>query len=111
MYPLRKIVENFFTAKALGIILMVTIIPAVFYTYTAFTEGIPAVDIASFIIAAIIGQLVTYKLYKQTRGSKLTEVIAIVVIILLSIIFVTFTFYPPHLPIFLDLTTCQYGIP
>ena len=111
MYPLRKIVGNFFSAKVIGISLMLVIIPVVFYTYTAFIEGIFLVDLATFIVAVIIGQLVSYKMYKQTQGSKLTELIAFADIILLAVIFVAFTFYPPHLPIFLDSSTGQYGMP
>jgi len=37
IYPLRKTVSNFFTAKAIGIKVMIVIIPAVFYAYTSFT--------------------------------------------------------------------------
>jgi len=110
LYPLRKTVSNLISAKTIGIVLMIVIIPAVFYSYTAFTEEILIVDIATFMIAVIIGQLVSYKLYKQTKVSKSTEVIAMVTLILLAIIFITFTFYPPHLPIFMDSNTCQYGI-
>jgi len=110
IYPLRKTVSNFFSAKAIGIIFMLLIIPLVFYSYTAFTEEILIVDIATFMIAVIIGQLASYKLYKQANGSKLTEIIAIVVMTLLAIIFITFTFYPPHLMIFMDSNTFQYGI-
>jgi hypothetical protein len=111
MYPLRKMVGNFFFAKAIGISLTLVIIPAVFYAYTAFIEGIFLVDLTTFMVAVIIGQLVSHKLYKQTQGSKLTELLAFAVIILLAVIFVVFTFYPPHLPIFLDSSTGQYGIP
>ena len=111
MCPLRKFVGNFFNAKAIGISLMLVIIPAVFYAYTAFVEGIFLVDIVTFIVAVIIGQIVSYKLYKQTQGSKLTELISLAVIILLAVIFVAFTFYPPHLPIFMDSSTGQYGVP
>jgi hypothetical protein len=110
MYPLRKTVGNFFSAKAIGISLMIVVIPVVFYSYTVFTEEILAVDIATFMIAVIIGQVVSYKLYKQTKGAKLIEVVAVAIMALLAIIFVTFTFYPPHLPIFMDSNTCQYGI-
>jgi hypothetical protein len=110
MYPQRKTVGNFFSAKAVGITLMLLMLPVVFYSYTAFTEEILAVDIATFMAAVILGQLVTYKLYKQTKGKKLLEIIAIVIIVSLAIILVTFTFYPPHLPIFMDSNTCQYGI-
>jgi hypothetical protein len=108
--PLRKEVNNFFTAKAIGIIVMIGIIPTVFYAYTVFTEEILAVDIATFIIAVIVGQIISCRLFKKGNPSKRTEIAAIIVIVLLAIIFVTFTFYPPHLSIFQDSNTGQYGI-
>jgi hypothetical protein len=110
MYPLRKVVSNFFAAKSTGSIIMVILIPAVFYSYTAFTKEILAVDIATFMIAVIIGQIVSYRLFKQGKPVKSTETIAIIVIALLAILFITFTFYPPHLPIFQDSNNGQYGI-
>jgi len=109
LYPLRKIVSNFFAAEVIGTIIMVVLIPTVFYSYTAFTEEILAVDIATFMIAVIIGQIVSYKLFKQGQTSKTTETIAIITIASLAVIFIAFTFYPPHLPIFQDSTTGQYG--
>ena len=102
MYPLRKEVSNFFFAKAVGIILMLAIIPVVFYSYTSFTEEILVVDIAIFMIAVVLGQFISYKLYKQSSGSKIAEIISIVVMALLAIIFIIFTFYPPNLPVFMD---------
>ena len=109
LYPLRKIISNFFAAKTIGTMIMVVLIPTVFYSYTAFTEEILAVDIATFMIAVIIGQIVSYKLFKQGQTSKTTETIAIITIALLAIIFIVLTFYPPHLPIFQDSNTGQYG--
>jgi len=109
LYPLRKIISNFFAAKTIGTMIMVVLIPTVFYLYTAFTEEILAVDIATFMIAVIIGQIVSYKLFKQGQTSKTTETIAIITIALLAIIFIVLTFYPPHLPIFQDSNTGQYG--
>jgi hypothetical protein len=112
MYPLRNTVSNLFSAKAVGIILMLAIIPVVFYSYTIFTKEILAVDIATFMIAVIVGQIVSFSLYKQEKGSRLrlTEIIAIAIIVLLAIIFITFTFYPPHFSIFMDSETGHYGI-
>ncbi len=110
IYPLRKSISNFFSAKTIGTIIMLVAIPTVFYTYTAFTEEILLVDIATFIIAVIVGQIISYKLYKKGKPSKRTEIIAIIVLVLLVIIFITFTFYPPHISIFQDSNTGQYGI-
>jgi uncharacterized membrane protein YcaP (DUF421 family) len=89
---------------------MVIMIPAVFYSYTAITgESIPAVDIATFVVAVIIGQLASLKLFKY-KFPRSTEEIAVIALILLAIVFVLFTFYPPHLPIFQDSITGRYGI-
>lgn len=107
---LRRKVGNFLPAKTIGIYIMVLFIPAVFYTYTAFTsKSIFVIDIASFIAAVIVGQTVSYKLYKY-RFPKATEIVAIAAIILLATIFIVFTFYPPQLPIFQDPLTGYYGI-
>jgi uncharacterized membrane protein len=111
IYPLRKEVSNFFAAKAIGLIVMIVIIPAVFYAYTVFTEEILVVDIATFMIAVVVGQVISYKLYKKDTPSKRTEIVALIVITLLAIIFVTFTYYPPHLSIFQDSNTGQYDFP
>jgi hypothetical protein len=110
MFPLRNAVNNFFSAKAIGTYIMVIMIPAVFYSYTAITgESILAVDIATFVVAVIIGQLASLKLFKY-KFPRSTEEIAVIALILLAIVFVLFTFYPPHLPIFQDSITGRYGI-
>jgi hypothetical protein len=110
MYPLRNTVSNFFSAKAVGIVLMLVIIPTVFYTYTALAAENLAVDIATFMIAVIVGQIVSVSLYKKTARSRVVEAVAIAALIALAVMFVTFTWYPPHLPVFLDPETGQYGI-
>lgn len=110
MYPLRKVVSNFFTSKTIGTIVMLAIIPTVFYSYTAFTEEILAVDIATFMIAVLIGQIISYRLFKEGEPSKRTEIIAIIAIVVLAVVFIVFTFYPPHLSIFQDSDTGRYGI-
>jgi len=108
---LRSKVNNFFAAKTAGAYFMVAFIPAVFYTYTAFTgESILVVDIGSFVVAVILGQALSYMLFRVRQLSKLAEGIAIIAIVALAAVFVVFTFYPPHLPIFNDPSTDNYGI-
>jgi hypothetical protein len=110
LFPLKNAVANFFSAKTVGTYIMVITIPTVFYSYTAVTrESIFAIDIATFVVAVIIGQFVSYKLYRYGRLPKSAEIIAIAAIILLVVVFIVFTFYPPHLPIFQDPITGQYG--
>jgi len=110
MFLIRKSVNNFFTAKTIGTYVMVMFIPAVFYSYTTLTgESNLVVDIGSFILAVVLGQLLSIKIYKY-KLNKLYEIAAIVAIIILAVMFVVFTFYPPQLEIFRDSITGQYGI-
>ncbi len=110
LYPLKNAVNNFFFAKTIGAYIMVIFIPVVFYSYTAVIgESIFLIDIGSFMIAVIIGQIVSYRLYGY-KLPKIAEIGAIIAMIMLAIIFVVFTFYPPQLPIFQDSVTGLYGI-
>ena len=109
---LRGHVNNFFTAKAVAVYLIPIITGLVFYAYTAIIgEEILIVDIFIFLVAVIVGQLISYKILISTRLPKYTNIISLALIILLALILMLFTFYPPHLPIFLDGNTGTYGIP
>jgi len=112
-YPLlRKAANNFFTAKAIGVYLMVTIIPLVFYSYIAFSgKSIFAIDISTFVVAVIIGQVLSCKLLTYRQLPRNLNKIAFVAIILLALAFIVFTYYPPQLQIFKDSVTGKYGIP
>ncbi len=91
---------------------MVTIIPLVLYSYTAFSgKSIFAIDISAFMVAVIIGQLLSYKLLTYRQLPKNLNKIAVLAIILLTIAFIVFTYYPPQLQIFNDSVTGKYGIP
>ena len=111
IFLLKNEVNNFFFAKAVGAFSMIAFIPAVFYLYTAFTgESIFAIDIASFFAAVIIGQFISYRLFKLKQLPRFTGAIAVATMTLMAIIFTLFTFYPPHLPIFQDSITGRYGV-
>ncbi|OGO16182.1 MAG: hypothetical protein A2Z02_02245 [Chloroflexi bacterium RBG_16_48_7] len=108
---LRKLTGNFFTAKAVAVYAIPLITGLIFYTYTAFTgEEILIVDILTFLVAVADGQLLSYKILTAPALPKYANVVSIIFIIILAVILIVFTFYPPHLPIFLDHTGI-YGIP
>ena len=104
--PLRRIEQNFVLAKTVGLYVMVAVIPAIFYSYTALTgESILAIDIGSFLVAVVVGQLVSYKLLTyRTLGVK-ARWIALVAVVLLAVLFVIFTFTLPQVPLFQDPIT------
>jgi len=107
---LNKRTNNFFFAKTMGICAIMLIIPTIFYSYTFFTEENLIIDILSFIFAIIVGQLISYELLAFRKLSKSLELISLVALVILALAFVVFTFYPPHIQLFQDPNTGEYGI-
>jgi len=108
----RKMINNFALAKTAGVYLAIIIIPVIFYSYTAITgESIFLLDISTFVFAVIVGQLLSYKLLTYRKLSDGFNRISLVLLAVLGIAFVLFTFYPPQLMVFRDPVTGKYGIP
>ena len=102
--------NNFFFAKTLGIYSKMITIPVIFYSYTIFFEENLIIDIGSFVLAIIIGQLVSYRLLIDKKKGKIFELISLVALVILALAFVVFTFYPPQVQLFQDPKTGEYGI-
>jgi len=110
--PLRKTANNFVLAKTAGVYLAIIIIPIIFYSYTAITgKSIFFIDISTFVVAVIIGQISSYKLLTHKKLSESFDRISLILLVLLGIAFALFTFYPPQLAVFRDPNTGKYGIP
>ena len=108
---LKKLTNNFLFAKTVGIYLIPIIITILFYSYTAILgESVLVIDILTFVIAVVVGQLASYKLLTYRELSEKLNRISLVALVVLGVAFVFFTFYPPHLPIFRDPVTGEYGI-
>ncbi|MEM2661304.1 MAG: DUF6512 family protein [Nitrososphaeria archaeon] len=106
---LKKIVANFFFSKAVGIYLMPLSIVFLFHSYRTFLEENLVLDILIFIIAVVVGQFVSYKLMIRKSVLNIYSKFSIFALVFLATIFIIFTFYPPHLPIFQDPVTGGYG--
>jgi len=102
---------SFLTAKGVAIYLIPIITGLVFYAYTAIVgEEILIVDILIFLVAIVVGQLASYKIITSTKLPKYFNVVSLIFIVLLAFILMLFSFYPPHLPIFMD-SRGFYGLP
>ncbi len=103
--------NNFALAKTIGLLVMPIIILAIFYIYSAIlgTEVL-AIDIASFYIAIIVGQLVTYKLYKASPLGENINRYSVLGLIGFAALVIIFTYFPPHIPLFWDPMHGGYGI-
>jgi hypothetical protein len=104
--------KNFIVAKAASLYVMPLCITGIFYAYTTITgtESLTA-DIATFIGSVAIGQFVGYRIMIKDPLSSALYKASIAGIISLGTIYAVLTFYPPHLPLFLNPATGTYGIP
>lgn len=100
---------NFLCSKLLGIIISMLFIIIFFYTYTGIMgKSIVFIDIASFFVAVILGEYLAYKLI--ISNFKCNNIIAIIILTIILICFVVFTYLTPKIEIFRDPVTNQYGI-
>ena len=107
---MEKSTDNFMAAKAVGIYTIPTLIVIFFYTYTVFLDDLLILDILTFILAVIVGQLISYKLLTLKRSLQRYRKVSLILVSILGLAFVIFTFYPPRLPIFQDPVTGGYGL-
>jgi formate/nitrite transporter FocA (FNT family) len=109
--PAKDSRPSFILAKAIGACIMPLVIVVIFYSYTAFTgDSILAVDLSSFVIAVVIGQIVSYKLWCSLRLSRVFNLLGLALLVIGVLLFAVFTFYPPGAGIFQDSVTGGYGI-
>lgn len=102
-------VPNFLCSKTVGVITSMLFTIIFFYTYSGILgKNIAIIDIASFFVATILGEYASYKLMNSMF--KCNNKIAILVLILIGIGFITFTYFAPQLGIFKDPITERYGI-
>ena len=106
-----KSASNFPFAKTLGIWLIPITIVVLYYTYTAILgHRVLVVDIMVFVGATIVGQLMSCKLLTASPLPQRLNRFAPIALAVLGLLFVLFTFYPPHLHLFRDSVTGSYGM-
>lgn len=103
-----KEIPNYLCYKTKGILIASIFIIIFFYVYTGIIgKSYIILDIGSFIVGVIIGEYYTYK--KIISNSKCNNIISIIILFILSLSFILFTFYPPHINLFKDPKTGDFG--
>ena len=108
-FYIGKNVPNFLCSKTLGIIASMLFIIIFFYPYTGIIgRSILVIDIASFFVAVILGEYLSYKL--MISNFECNNITAIIILSVILISFIVFTYFTPKIEIFKDSVTNQYGI-
>jgi len=103
--------RNLFFSNMVSALITLSIIPVIVCIYTRVVKrNILVVDISTFIIAIIVGQLVSYALMGYNGVLEIFNIAGLFVLVGLAFVFALFTFYPPHHGLFKDASTkkCNY---
>lgn len=101
--------SSFWCSRALGILVSLTFIVIFFYTYSGILgKNIAIIDIISFFISVILGELTSYRLMNNNIPCK--KICAITFLIIVTISFFIFTFKPPHIGLFRNPINGSHGI-
>ncbi len=103
--------KNYWCVKGLEILLGLSLIPVLFYTYNGVFGTSPDwVNIGIFYLSAALACLLEWQLFRKDRPTCKRPWLALTAICLLGVLFVAFTFAPPRIPLFQDPLTGTYGI-
>jgi len=98
-----KDIDNYLSSKVIGTIVMLSFTIVFYYTYSGILgTNYTGVDVSIFFIAVALGQYVSYKLMKTKFHGN--NIIAIITLLALLLCFVVFTFFPPNIALFKDLS-------
>lgn len=101
LFYFGKSIPNFLCSKTIGILVALSFTVIFFYTYTGILgTNVAIIDISSFFIATILGEFVSYVLIMN--HFKCNNILAVIVLIILLLCFIIFTYFPPDLGLFKD---------
>ena len=99
-----KETNNYIEAKTIGIIFGMLFITVFFFTYTGIIgTNFAVLDIGSFFVGVILSEIIAYKIMKmKSFSTNKTKRISIILIIIITLCFIIFTFNPPNINYFRD---------
>lgn len=107
----RPNLKRFVAAKVAGVISQGVFIPLAYYTYTLFTKKpVLIVDLLIGFFAAVIGFFVSYRLYKSDKELEKYFLTSLMMLFLILMCLLCFTYFPPEAELFRDVVTGEYGI-
>jgi len=111
-FYIGKKIPDFLCAKTCGIVGSMLFVIVFFYTYTGVIgRNFSFLDIGSFFVAVLLGEYVAYKIITSVNTNfKCDKNWAIIILTLLFMSFVIFTYFTPQIGLFKDPIENVYGI-
>ena len=103
--------DGFWCVKLKGILLGLTLIPIIFYTYNGAIGKSPDwLNISIFFISAAITYIYETRRFKSKKTTCKNPKLALALLCVIALLFIVFTFKTPEIGIFRDPLTNTYGI-
>ena len=103
--------KSFWCIKLRGILLGLILIPLIFYTYNGAVGKSPDwINIAIFFVSAAIAYVYEGVQLKKDSLACKKPTLAVIVLCVLALLFITFTFHTPKIDLFQDPISNTYGI-
>lgn len=111
-YPfIGRRAPDFWPARAAGLLTMAVVMAALFYAYrAALGRSVLWANLLDFGIATAAGQLVSYRILTGPALSPAARRLALIVLGVLLIAFLSLSYFPPRIFLFQDPTAKAYGI-
>lgn len=101
--------SNFLCSRLLCILTALLFTIVFFYSYVGIIgTNFAFIDISIFFVAVVLGELVSYKIILS--DFKCNNAVAIFLLLILLICFITFTYFTPKIGLFKDPISGLYGI-
>lgn len=101
--------NSYWCSRLIGILISLTFTVIFFYTYSGILgKNIAFIDISSFFLSVILGELTSY--FLLTQNIPCNKKYALFPLAALVFLFFTFTFNPPHIGLFKDPISNNYGV-
>lgn len=105
-----KELRNFWYVKLIGILIGLTLIPVLFYTYNGVIGKSPDwINIGIFFVSAAVTFIVETRLFKKAEQLCNRSRLSLFIVCLIGIAFVVFTFMKPDLAIFKEPCCTNYS--
>ena len=102
---------DFWCVKLRGILLGLSLIPILFYTYNGAVGKSPDwLNIAIFFISAAVAYIYETRFFNENKIICKNPKLAVTMLSLIAALFVIFTFFPLEIGIFKDPVTGSFGI-
>lgn len=102
--------HQFLPSLLLSSLIGIITIPILFYFYTFFLKSNAIINIIIFVIACAAQEFMFYNLMNVNEENVIGKIESLITLFVITLVFITFTFYPPKLEIFQDPTNHTYGI-